>query len=241
MRLTLNLAAACAINLLLFLGMMRMIATDPNSQWIATTDAEFFRFGRPRTAMERAPQRKARELPPEPVAEPPPTFQELAGSRRIPAEDLRALPLPTAALKVDIPLAAEINIGSGPSLPPIISGGTSRTGPLGAAPGTGAGSGRGIAERNFLMADELVAIARLQPVYPDQLRFRRIEGEVLVEFLVTATGEVRNARVIESSPGGSFDRAALTAIRRWRFQPRRDEAGKPVPVRVRQHFKFTLR
>jgi periplasmic protein TonB len=143
---------------------------------------------------------------------------------------------------VDIPLGAEIDIGSGPSLPPIISGGQSRTGKLGSAPGSGTNTaGRGLAQANFLMADELVAIARVQPAYPDQLRFRRIEGEVLVEFLVTATGEVRDARVIKGSPRGSFDRAALAAISRWRFQPRRGESGKPVPVRVRQHFKFTLR
>ena len=90
------------------------------------------------------------------------------------------------------------------------------------------------------MADELTAISRIQPNYPDRLRFRRVEGEVLIEFTVTTEGTVTDPVIINSKPSGAFDRSALRAVRRWRFQPRRDEQGNPVPVRARQVFAFTL-
>lgn len=90
------------------------------------------------------------------------------------------------------------------------------------------------------MADRLTAISRVQPLYPEKLRFRRIEGEVVVEFTVTPEGTVSDPTIISSKPAGSFDRSALQAVRRWRFKPHRDAQGNPIPVRARQIFSFTL-
>ncbi len=83
------------------------------------------------------------------------------------------------------------------------------------------------------------AVVNLPPLYPPQARNRRVEGEVLLEFVVTAAGEVEDARVIESRPAGVFDQAALLAVRRWRFEPG-TRAGQPVPTRVRQPLTFRL-
>jgi protein TonB len=57
---------------------------------------------------------------------------------------------------------------------------------------------------------------RIPPEYPPN---GRGDGSVLVRFDVTRLGSVANARVVESTPPGMFDRAALRAIERWRYRP----------------------
>ncbi len=56
-------------------------------------------------------------------------------------------------------------------------------------------------------------------VYPKDAIKRHVEGFVRVEYDVTVDGTVVNAHVVESSPSGVFDAAALTAVRGWQFRP----------------------
>lgn len=238
MRLALTFTAASAINLLLFWFMIQLVTMDQGKQWIRTTDSAFFDFIRQRPKPEVI-SRSPRKTPPKPEPQKPENFSEPMPQQRAPAADLRSLPLPVPALKIDVPATARMNV-SGPTMPSVISGGQSKTGKLGSVPGTGRGSVPAPAAASFIMADELTAISRVQPVYPEQLRFRRVQGEVLIEFTVTTEGTVTDPVVISSKPSGAFDRAALQAVRRWRFQPRRDDNGNPVPVRARQVFAFTL-
>ncbi|WP_157722907.1 energy transducer TonB, partial [Stenotrophomonas pictorum] len=44
-------------------------------------------------------------------------------------------------------------------------------------------------------------------------------GEVLVEISVGTDGSVTDARVLRSNPPRVFDREALNAVRRWKFEP----------------------
>jgi protein TonB len=52
-------------------------------------------------------------------------------------------------------------------------------------------------------------------------------GEVLVEITVGTDGSVVNARVLRATPGRVFDREALNAVKRWRFEP----VSAPVTTR----------
>lgn len=79
----------------------------------------------------------------------------------------------------------------------------------------------------------------LRPIYPPQARMRKLEGLVVVEFIVSPDGSVRNAEVVSSRPGDVFNKAALQAVRRWRFSPG-TKGGKPVAARVRQKVEFRL-
>lgn len=87
--------------------------------------------------------------------------------------------------------------------------------------------------------DGPVPIVQLEPVYPMQARSRRIEGFVVLEFVVGREGDVMNPRVIADEPVGVFDKAALRAVKRWRFRPG-SLAGEHVPVRVRQRIAFRM-
>lgn len=74
---------------------------------------------------------------------------------------------------------------------------------------------------------ELRALSTPAPNYPtDALRAGQ-SGEVQVEFTVNPDGSVSNARVVRASPPRVFDREALTAVRRWRFEP----VSAPVTTR----------
>lgn len=238
MRWGLIFSIACAVNVALFWAMVQMLTVEQSKKWIRSTDAQFFDFIRQRPRPDTIP-RTARKSPPKPESQTvsDKTLSSSMSQQHQSMEALRALPLPVPALKVEVPLNARLNIGRGPALPPVVSSGQSKTGALGSVGGS---YGRGLSGPAYIMADELVAISRMQPAYPEKLRFRRIEGQVLVEFTVTPEGKVADPLVISGTPAGAFDRTVLKAIRYWRFQPKRDEQGKPQAVRVRQNFVFQL-
>lgn len=63
-------------------------------------------------------------------------------------------------------------------------------------------------------------LVRIPPQYPTQCqRTARALETVVVEFDVTPEGSVINARVVNSS-NACFNRAAMRAVERWRYQPR---------------------
>ena len=65
------------------------------------------------------------------------------------------------------------------------------------------------------------------PRYPvDALRASQ-SGEVQVEFTVAPDGSVSDARVVRANPPRVFDREAVAAVRRWRFEP----VSEPVTTR----------
>jgi len=83
-------------------------------------------------------------------------------------------------------------------------------------------------------------LSRIIPDYPPVARLRNIEGVVLLEIVVDRVGQVEDSvRVIQSEP--MLDRAAIDAVRRWRFRPGRDRADRPVAVLVDVPIRFALR
>jgi len=84
---------------------------------------------------------------------------------------------------------------------------------------------------------EAVPKFRANPVYPPGAAERGIEGYVTIGFTISPRGTVTDARVIDSKPPGQFDRAALKALQRWRYDPKLVD-GKPV---ARRNQKVTLK
>jgi protein TonB len=63
-------------------------------------------------------------------------------------------------------------------------------------------------------------LARMvQPEYPYEAQRMGTEGWVNVSLSVTPAGNVIDPRVEQSSNGTLFNRAALTAVRKWRYEP----------------------
>jgi TonB family protein len=78
------------------------------------------------------------------------------------------------------------------------------------------------------------------PEYPNEARSAGVEGRVLLEVLVSADGSVADAVVKEGIEGHpELDRAAVDALKQWRFQPATSE-GVPVDMSILVPLEFRL-
>lgn len=82
-------------------------------------------------------------------------------------------------------------------------------------------------------------IVRTAPIYPIQAKMRRVEGMVVLEFVVDKEGRARDIEVSRSEPDDIFVDSAKKAVRNWRFKPGIKD-GEPVEVRVQQKLTFNL-
>lgn len=76
---------------------------------------------------------------------------------------------------------------------------------------------------------EYLPTVKVAPVYPRRASQRGIEGYVIVEFVVTKQGSVRDPVVVEASPEGIFERAAVDAALKFKYKPRVVN-GEPTEV-----------
>jgi protein TonB len=103
--------------------------------------------------------------------------------------------------------------------------------------GKGTGTGGGIAERARRVSGSISGATD----YPPAARRARIEGSVSVRFTVDADGTVSGCRVMRSSANAELDATTCRLIeRRFRYEPARDEAGRPVPEMVSRTFDWLL-
>lgn len=83
-------------------------------------------------------------------------------------------------------------------------------------------------------------VVRVNPVYPDKALQDGVEGFVLVRFNVSEIGAVTGASVLESTPNGTFDQAALEALMMSRYRPKISN-GQPVRVEgIQTKVRFVL-
>lgn len=67
---------------------------------------------------------------------------------------------------------------------------------------------------------EYLPIVKVSPQYPQRALQRGIEGWVLVEFTVTASGTTKDITVVDAEPPDIFNRAAVEAARKFKYKPR---------------------
>jgi protein TonB len=89
------------------------------------------------------------------------------------------------------------------------------------------------------IARELTPLVRVPPEYPVRARQNLVEGEVVLRFTVTETGSVADPEIIRSEPPGYFDRSAIRAVLRWKYQPQLVN-GEPVSVITYTRIVFEL-
>ena len=84
---------------------------------------------------------------------------------------------------------------------------------------------------------DVVPLVRVDPEYPPRARQQGIEGWVEIEFTISPVGTIQDAVVIASNPSFVFDRAALRAVRKWRYNPKVENgvamARPGIQVRIR--------
>jgi periplasmic protein TonB len=78
------------------------------------------------------------------------------------------------------------------------------------------------------------------PVYPRKSRYLGEEGRVLLKVRVSESGDAKEVSLHRSSGFKRLDRAALDAVRQWKFIPAR-QGRKPVMAWVVVPLEFSLR
>lgn len=139
----------------------------------------------------------ARERPPEPRPLPRPVLRD---------------PLPVDIPLPPITLAPEVAVAPPPDRGPTISGPvfTPTAAPAPPAP-------LAVESPRYDMA----YLKNPPPSYPTLSRRMKEQGRVILRVLVSAAGEAENVEVRTSSGSERLDRAAIEAVRRWRFAPAR--------------------
>jgi len=120
------------------------------------------------------------------------------------------------------------------------AGGASISGDGSGSAGTGAGAGNG--QASFGNGTGWIQARYREtpkPEYPESARAEGREGRVLLRVLVDDQGRTKSVEINASSGNDALDRAAIEAIKRWRFQPAR-HADKPVESWLRIPIEFRL-
>ncbi|MGE6148062.1 TonB family protein [Aeromonas media] len=147
---------------------------------------------------------------PEPLPEPP------AALASTPMPMLAAAPLPSVQPSLDLVSslsAVQVYAPGVATSPTPVASGSFHGQPQGADIGVG---------------DMLTPLQRVEPVYPYRAQQAGIEGSVTLRFSVDAEGRVQDVEVIDAKPKRQFERAAIQAVSKWRYQPRPGATDKLV-------------
>ena len=74
-------------------------------------------------------------------------------------------------------------------------------------------------------------LERVEPDYPEAARRARLEGTVILEATITASGEVQQVRVVKAL-NPLLDEAAVRAVRGWPCRVRLADGDRPLRHRA---------
>lgn len=80
------------------------------------------------------------------------------------------------------------------------------------------------------------AIFQGQPLYPSEMRGKKVDGSVTAIFVVGTDGKVQNPKVAKSSHT-AFEQPALDALKQWKFEPGL-KGGQRVACKMRVTITF---
>lgn len=84
-----------------------------------------------------------------------------------------------------------------------------------------------------------VLVRNVSPRYPTTAVRSNQEGWVEVTFTVTPEGNVDDVKVVDAEPRHVFDRAAVEAVSRWKYQPATQD-GAPIASQDKRRIVFKL-
>lgn len=248
-RLPFSLVGGVGLALLLF-WLLALLVAPPQD------DIEVLEMAMP-LAMVEAPEsqeatpepRPEAELLPEPPAEPPPTPEPspLPDSQlTLPEPALADVELPAVELDESLPPLTEQPPAPQPEpepepvpeptpeAPPEATVDT-KTVPLA---GDIASSDGEAPEASDVPVDvgRVTPTRQVPPAYPSRAQRRGLEGFVELEFVIQRDGRVApgSIRVVSANPRNVFDKAALAAVKQWRF----DTSGRLRQARQRLEFQL---
>ena len=154
--------------------------------------------------------------------------------KREPELELKKRKLPNKKPPDEPPPPPQLELSSAPNLGPSVGG-------FGLNLDLGLEMAGGIDLGASASDTDAVPIVRVNPQYPMRAAERRIAGWVELMFTITTAGTVKDPVVTASYPGSIFDREALRAIRKWKYNPKIVD-GQPVErpgIEVRLRFELS--
>ncbi len=153
--------------------------------------------------------------------------------------DEQAPPIDLAPpMQQDVPQLVQVDSFVQPIQPPPPEGLKPNTGMI-VIPTGAHNLGKGIEVFDISKLDQIpVAKFQAAPQYPFEMRRAGITGEVLVDFIVTSEGDVRNAYAAHSTQR-EFEASAVLAVSKWKFRPGK-KGGRPVNTHMQVPVAFTL-
>ena len=83
-------------------------------------------------------------------------------------------------------------------------------------------------------------LAKVAPAYPSQAQLDGVEGWVVVEFTIEASGRTTDAVVVDAHPNDVFNESALAAVARFIYKPRVLEGAPVAATGVREKLTYQL-
>jgi len=87
------------------------------------------------------------------------------------------------------------------------------------------------------VVQEAKLIRRVNPDYPSAARKDGTAGMVDLEVTVSPQGAVENLTVLQATPPDVFNKAAVAAVRKWKYDPRFVD-GLPSQAHLKVHLEF---
>jgi protein TonB len=87
---------------------------------------------------------------------------------------------------------------------------------------------------------DVVPLVRVEPQYPMSAKQRGVEGWVELMFTITKAGTVADIVVTASNPGTIFNKSAVQAVSRWKYNAKVENGIVVDRPGVRQRIKFQL-
>ncbi|OOE45534.1 energy transducer TonB [Salinivibrio sp. ML323] len=67
---------------------------------------------------------------------------------------------------------------------------------------------------------QAMPLFRVEPNYPPRAMRRGLEGFVVVSFTISPSGRPQDLTVVDANPPRVFEREALRALRKWKYEPK---------------------
>ncbi len=87
---------------------------------------------------------------------------------------------------------------------------------------------------------DTIPLVRVPPQYPVRAAERGIEGYVVMRFTISAAGTVKDPVVVDSEPARIFDRAAIRAIKKWKYKPKIEDGVAVERPNIEVKLAFNL-
>jgi len=175
---------------------------------------------------DQSSARKDRTLPDPPEKKPQPPKPEMAQPQleTAAAPALEAMP----QIKLDLSISS-MNIAVPISVP------NSENATLAAVP-----NAQKTGPVKIGQTQNVMPLHRIEPIYPRRALQRKIQGFVVLSFDIDPSGRPQNVKVKEANPARVFNREALKALKRWKYQPMmvNGEAKERIGQLVRLEFKI---